>query len=187
MASFQRTPHRLLKDERPLVASPCPGNCLWSLMLGSGVRWPFPACLQLEMDELPGGPATSGQSGRDIKGRKSTFCPAQRFVSPSHGPEVTTQSLNSWAGGHLGRERGRGEEAVGGGRLQVTQPCLLVFPSLPCDVLETCWFPQGPLLASWGHLRPPKYPQNVFSCRHVHKETTSRTHCHVGTDASSLH
>lgn len=88
--------------ERPLVASPWPGNCPlvpcprggWTAFPAPGARW-GPG--RAEMDELPGGPAP-GHGGRSHRKKGSTFR-RPRFTSTR--PEVTPQSLYSWPGGHL--------------------------------------------------------------------------------------
>lgn len=91
-----------------LVASPQPENgpgysCLgrWS----DGLFLPAPelgqGCSWSHMDELPGGLPPSPLSGRDLRRKTapSAWCgPAATVL----GLEVTTESFNSWPGGHLG-------------------------------------------------------------------------------------
>lgn len=106
--------------ERPLVASPWPGNCplvprprgRQTAFPALGARW-GPGCA--EMDELLGGPAPR-HGGRSHRKKGSTFR-RPRFTSPR--PEVTPQSLNSWPGVGEGRGGALAASPLGTPRLCV--------------------------------------------------------------------
>lgn len=176
--------------ERPLVASPWPGNCPlvpcprggWTAFPAPGARW-GPG--RAEMDELPGGPAP-GHGGRSHRKKGSTFR-RPRFTSTR--PEVTPQSLYSWPGGHLRRgahsssflEWGRGGEAP---RLPAPwgHPDSVFWGRCPSCSPATRWprdagFPQARAAASISSCTHRAH--KVFM-RDAHRESTGARGLHYG-------